>query len=124
MTHEDLAASIVPGWDFIGNDPDPTDENGHGTHVAGIAAAISNNRKGIVSPAGGAKIMPVRVLDASGSGDIVNVSDGIRYAADHGADIINLSLGSTGETRTLRLAVEYAQSQGCLVVGAGGSNAA
>jgi thermitase len=122
LTHEDLGASIVKGWDFIGNDPDPTDENGHGTHVAGIAAAISDNWVGIASPAGGAKIMPIRVLDANGRGTVLEVSDGIRYAADNGADIINLSLGGTGETVTMRMAVEYAQSKGCLVVASAGNN--
>ena len=122
LTHEDLAASIVPGWDFIGNDSDPTDENGHGTHVAGIAAAINNNGKGISSPAGGAKIMPVRVLNASGSGDVLSISDGIRFAADHGADFINMSLGGTGQTMTMRLAVEYALAKGCLIVGSAGNN--
>ena len=122
MSHEDLSASIVPGWDFVGHDPDPTDEHGHGTHVAGISAAISNNGVGIASPAGGAKIMPVRVLDASGQGTVIGVSDGIRYAADNGADIINLSIGGDTDTFTLRSAVEYAINKGCLVVAAAGND--
>ena len=122
LTHEDLAGNILAGWDFIDNDSDPKDENGHGTHVAGIAAALCNNGKGIASPAGGAKILPVRVLNAGGSGDVLSISDGIRYAADKGADIINLSLGGVGDTRTLRLAVEYAQSRGCLLVASAGNN--
>jgi thermitase len=122
LTHEDLAASIVAGWDFVGNDPDPTDEHGHGTHVAGIAAAICDNGIGIASPAGGAKIMPVRVLNAAGQGSVINISDGIRYAADHGADIINMSLGGGGNTVTMRLAIEYAQSKGCLVVASAGND--
>ncbi|MCL1816742.1 MAG: S8 family serine peptidase [Clostridiales bacterium] len=122
LTHEDLAASIVPGWDFVGNDPDPSDEYGHGTHVAGIAAALCDNRVGIASPAGGAKIMPVRVLNANGSGTVLDISEGIYYAADHGADIINMSLGGKGDTVTMRNAVNYALDKGCLIVAAAGND--
>jgi len=87
-THEDLAASIIAGYDFVDNDPYPIDMNGHGTHVAGIAAAICSNGKGIASPAGGAKIMPVRVLAADGYGTSEQVAAGIYFAANNGAHII------------------------------------
>ena len=122
LTHEDLAASIIPGYDFIDNDTTPTDLNGHGTHVAGIAAAVSNNAKGIASVAGGAKIMPVRVLDASGSGTSLQLANGITYAADNGADIINMSLGSDINSQMIENAVKYAQDKGCLIVAASGND--
>lgn len=125
MTHEDLAASITEEkWDYIADNSNPSDMNGHGTHVAGIAAAICDNNRGVASPAGGAKIMPVRVLDANGEGGLTGIANGIYFAANNGADIINLSLGSPTPTKTLTDAVEYAQSKGCLVVAAAGNDGA
>ncbi|MCL1808142.1 MAG: S8 family serine peptidase [Clostridiales bacterium] len=122
LTHEDLAESIIPGYDFVDLDADPTDMHGHGTHVAGIAAAINNNGKGIASPAGGAKILPVRVLGADGRGNSLQVADGIYYAAEKGADIINMSLGSNAYSSVIDAAVRYAQGKGCLVIAASGND--
>ena len=122
LSHEDLAASIVPGYDFFDADQDPSDMNGHGTHVAGIAASINNNQKGIASPAGGAKILPVRVLGPNGKGDGVQVANGIYYAADRGAQIINVSFGSTTSSIAVKNAVEYAQAKGCLIVASAGND--
>ncbi|MCL1808144.1 MAG: S8 family serine peptidase [Clostridiales bacterium] len=123
LTHEDLAASISEKkWDFIDDDSNPSDLHGHGTHVAGIAAAICDNSRGIASPAGGAKIMPVRVLDAGGEGSLIGVASGIRYAADNGADVINMSLGSYMDVQTMRDAVNYALAKGCLVVASAGND--
>src|SRR4051794_18657496 len=95
--HEDLQGQLVAGRDFVQspNDDTPQDENGHGTHVSGIIAAAANNGKGIEGVAPGARIMPIRVLDANGVGDADTVAKGINWAVDHGANVINLSLGGT-----------------------------
>ena len=92
MKHEDLEGAFVKGRDFVDDDNDPSDGFGHGTHVAGIAAARANNHIGIAGVAPGAKIMPVRVLDTNGNGTNGDVDAAIRWATDHGADVINLSL--------------------------------
>ena len=108
------------------------DENGHGTHVAGIAAAITNNGIGIAGVAPGAKILPVRVLDAEGSGTSDQIAKGISYAADKGAHVINLSLGFlsgvgevvkiTGGLEPIYAAIKYAQDKGAVVVVAAGND--
>jgi subtilisin family serine protease len=132
LHHPDLAAKVVPGKDLTPAKDQgcagPQDENGHGTHVAGIAAASTNNGIGVAGTAPAARIMPVRVLDASGSADDPTVIAGIRYAADHGAKVINLSLGGeppASETPQLNgpiaKAVGYAYSKGALVVAAAGN---
>jgi subtilisin family serine protease len=121
LGHPDLAAKIVPGFDFVNGDPVPQDDNGHGTHVAGIAAAITNNGAGVAGVSWGARIMPVKVLDASGSGTFANVAAGIVWAADHGAQVINLSLGADSASSVLEDAVNYAYSKGVILVAAAGN---
>jgi subtilisin family serine protease len=120
LAHPDLAAKIVPGWDFVNDDDDPQDDHGHGTQVSGVAAATSNNSIGIAGVSWGAKIMPVKVLNDANWGTVSNVAAGITYAADNGADIINLSLGKRllPDPDTLKQAVDYAQGKGCLLVAA------
>ncbi len=120
--HEDLQASIVPGYNFINNNNNPVDGHGHGTHVAGIAAAITNNGKGIAGVAGGAKIMPIKVMNDSGSGDYASIINGIKYAADHGAKVISMSLGGPGFSQAMQDAVDYATSRGASVVAASGNS--
>ena len=120
--HPDLAAKIVPGYDFIDSDGDPHDLNGHGTHVAGIAAAVTNNGVGVAGMAWGAKIMPVRVLDAAGNGSTTDVAAGIGWAQIMGAQIINLSLGGPSGSQTLLDAITSAHNAGILVVAAMGNN--
>lgn len=111
----------VRGWDFTADDNKPLDENGHGTHVAGIVAAAQNNY-GATGIAHDAKIMPIRVLDDAGDGDFSRLARGIYYAVDNGADIINLSVG--GEYNySVRAAIAYANSNGVLVVAATGNGA-
>jgi len=110
----------VRGWDFVGNDNNPMDENEHGTHVAGIIAARDDGA-GITGVAPNATIMPVRVLDASGSGSYANVAAGIRYAVDNGANVINLSL-SGGFSSDIQSAVEYAAQHNVVVVMAAGNS--
>ncbi len=110
------------GWDFIGNDNDPSDTNNHGTHVAGTIAG-SRNGFGVTGIAYNATIMPVRVLGGNGSGSHFSVAQGIRYAADNGADIINLSLGG-GFSSLIQDAVRYAFNAGSVVVMASGNDGA
>lgn len=118
---EDLKNSIVPGYDFVNNDLNTTDGQGHGTHVSGIAAAVVNNGVGIAGIAGGSKIMPVKVLDDSGSGSISNIILGIKYAVDHGAQVISMSLGGSGTSSAMQDAINYATNHGVEVVAASGN---
>ncbi|MBN8541037.1 MAG: S8 family serine peptidase [Deltaproteobacteria bacterium] len=130
-THPDLIdnrfqnAGGNNGFDFVNNDDNPTDDNGHGTHVAGIVGARANNAIGVTGVMGTrVKIMGVKVLDAAGSGAPANIVNGIRYAADQGAHVLNLSLGGQFTSTALRDAVAYAVSRGTVVViAAGNSNA-
>ena len=85
------SGQFVPGYDFVGHDPFPLDENGHGTHVAGTIAEKTDNRIGLTGLAYGARLMPVRVLDRNGRGDAANIAKGIRFAVAHGANVINMS---------------------------------
>ena len=120
--HQDLAGSVLPGKDFVNSGGDGrVDPNGHGTHVAGIIAAHVNNGLGIAGAAPGVRILPIRVLDANGSGVASNVAKGIIWAADHGARVINLSLGG-GQAPGVEQAIRYANSRRAVVVAAGGNN--
>lgn len=113
---------FVPGYDYVNNDADPIDDNGHGTHVAGTVAQSTNNGVGVVGVAFNSCLMPVKVLGATGSGTYANVALGIRYAADNGAKVINLSLGGTASGITLSDAVAYAYGKGATVVAACGNS--
>ncbi|MEM8733197.1 MAG: S8 family serine peptidase [Planctomycetota bacterium] len=112
----------VSGYDFVDRDANPNDGNGHGTHVAGTVAA-SNNGVGATGVAPDAKILPVRVLGNNGSGSTRSVAEGIRYAADLGAQVINLSLGG-GYSQAVAAAVNYANSLGSIVIAAAGNEGA
>ena len=101
LDHPDLVGRLLPGHDFVNHDPHPQDDAGHGTMVAGIIAADANNGRGVTGVAGSASILPVKVLDSSGSGDDATIANGITWATDHGADVINLSLGGPGDSATL-----------------------
>lgn len=122
----DLAqTNFVPGYDFVNNDSHPNDDNRHGTHVAGTVAQSTNNSLGVAGVAFNTSLMPVKVLDSRGSGTYANVASGIRFAADNGAKVINLSLGGTADSLTLKDAVVYAYSKGATIVAAcGNSNSA
>lgn len=128
MTHPDLVAHLrTDGYDFSGEDSDPSDENGHGTNVAGIIAATVNNAEGIAGLAPDVSILPVRVMNAEGYGSDNDIARGIRYAADQGAQVINLSLGATvsdeePESLPVSDAIRYAQEKGALVVVAAGND--
>ncbi|MEH2144939.1 S8 family peptidase [Nostoc sp.] len=109
------------GWNFADQNNNTLDNNGHGTHVSGTIAG-ENNNYGVTGIAYDAKIMPVKVLDESGSGSFNSISKGIRYAVDNGANVINLSLGGPYSNSTLESAIDYASSKGVIVVMAAGND--
>ncbi|MBA2282447.1 MAG: S8 family serine peptidase, partial [Acidimicrobiia bacterium] len=147
LAHPDLGTKVIGGADCVGHDDSPTgcvdgaasDDAGHGTHVAGIAAAVTDNGTGVAGVAPMARLLSVRVLslpdrctsgdqpDCDASGTEADVAEGVRWAADHGADVINLSLGSVtqeviGPGHELTAALEYAWSVGAIPVVAGGND--
>lgn len=115
--HEDLTGKVIKGKDYVDNDDDPDDPHSHGTHVAGIAAASSNNGKGVAGVSWGSKILAVRTIGGAG---YVAFAAGVRYAADNGAKVINYS-GSGIDSNTKHDAVKYAVNKGCLFVCAAGN---
>lgn len=119
--HPDLSSRIIAGRDFVDGDTNPHDLNGHGTHCAGIAAAVTDNGIGVAGMDWQARIMAVRVLDSSGSGWMSDIVDGITWAHEHGADVISLSLGGPQDSQTLQDAVTAAYNGGSLVVAAMGN---
>ncbi|MBN2027265.1 MAG: peptidase S8, partial [Actinobacteria bacterium] len=120
-THQDLEGKCTAGYNYVDRNSDPMDDHGHGTHVAGIAAAAGNNSTGVAGTDWKARIMPIKVLDAQGSGYDSDVAAGIRYAADHGAEVINMSLGGPDYSYTLSEAVNYAHNKGVVIVAASGN---
>jgi type VII secretion-associated serine protease mycosin len=126
--HPDLTENVLPGRSFSGSVelPDGTDidASGHGSHVAGIIASVANNGIGGSGVAPNAKILPIKVLDQSGQGDARDVAAGVRYAADSGAKVINLSLGGATESSSLTQAITYANDKGAIVVAAAGNGGA
>ena len=125
-THQDLQGRLVPGYDFVQNDAVPQDGDGHGTHVTGIAGAATDNGVGIASVAPDAKLMPIRVLDDNGGGLADDAAKGVDFAIEHGADVINLSLGPevpiAGAGGELERAVKRALDRGLVVAAAAGNN--
>jgi len=119
----DLANTIfLPGWDFINSDGHPNDDNRHGTHITGIIAQSTNNLIGGAGVAFQSSIMPVKVLDNTGSGDVSVIVDGIYYAINNGAQIINLSFGSIADpSSTEEEAINYAVENGILVICSAGN---
>ena len=118
--------AFVAGYDFVDDDPYPIDANGHGTHVAGTIAEGTNNRIGAAGIAYGARIMPVRTLDAAGDGDAVTIARGIWYAVRHHADVINMSLEfgtniGARDVPEVLAALRYARSHGVLVTTVAGN---
>ncbi len=120
-SHSDLSNRVLSGVDYVAPGTSASDESGHGTHVAGIIAAVQNNSRGIAGMAPSSKILPVRVLDRNGSGTTANVAKGILYAASHGAKVINLSLATTSQSTAMQAAVADAISKNVLVVAAAGN---
>ena len=119
--HSDLAGKCVAGYNFVARNSNPMDDHGHGTHVAGIAAAASNNSVGVAGVDWGVRIMPLKVLDSQGSGYDSDLAAAIHYAADRGVKVINMSLGSSEDSYTLNEAVNYAYNKGVTMVSAAGN---
>lgn len=128
--HPDLMAQMWRssagkyGKDFVNNDDDPMDDNvdGHGTHVAGLAAAVSSNNRGVSGIFGfHAKIMAIKALGADGEGDLAEVLNGIQFAKDNGAKVINMSIGGEGENAALQSALASVVASGVVVVTAAGN---
>ncbi|MCW2831823.1 MAG: hypothetical protein JWP31_2515 [Aeromicrobium sp.] len=120
--HPDLYGAVLSGYDFVNPGTPATDQNGHGTHVAGVVAARADNGRGIAGLARRARILPVRVLGADGSGDTAAVAKGIVWAVNHGAQVINLSLASAFSDSASKAAVAYAISRRVVVVAAAGNS--
>lgn len=118
--HPDLQGNLLPGWNFIKNHNDPTDGNGHGTHVTGILVA-TNNDIGVVGVCPSAKVRPIKALDDKGNGNLKNVAAAVRWAADNGCDFIQLSLGAPVPVPHVREAIQYAASKGCIAFVAAGN---
>ncbi|MEZ4313904.1 MAG: S8 family peptidase [Polyangiaceae bacterium] len=112
----------VGGWNFVANNTHANDDQGHGSHVAGTIAQSTNNGRGVTGLAFHASLMPVKVLNEDGWGTTADVADGIRWAADHGAHVINLSLGGPRNSKILEDAVKHALSKGSIVVAAAGNS--
>lgn len=121
-SHPDLASRMVPGWNFYDNNSNTSDVHGHGTGVAGAAAATLNNATGVASIAGNARIMPVRIADANAWATWSTVAQGLTWAADKGARVANISYNGVAGSSSVRSAAQYMQSKGGVVVVAAGNN--
>ena len=120
-THPDLAAKIVPGYNTYDGTSDTQDVYGHGTLVAGAAAAIGGNGEGIASPAWQNAIMPMRVTDTAGFAYTSTLADALTWATDHGARVLNMSFGGVAASSTILSASQYAMNHGAVVVAAAGN---
>lgn len=118
----DVAGQFVSGWDFVNSDSNPIDDAGHGTRVTGIMAARIGNGTGLAGWCPGCRYMPVKVLGSSATGSYSAFIAGLTWAADHGADVINMSLGGWSDSQALRDAVAYARARGAVVVAAAGND--
>lgn len=119
----DLASTqFVAGYDFINNDAHANDDHSHGTHVAGTIAQSTNNARGTAGVAFDASVMPIKVLGRDGSGSYAAIASGIRWAADQGAQVINMSLGGSSGSQTLEDALAYAHGKGVTIIAAAGNN--
>lgn len=114
---------FVEGYDFVNDQIPATDDVGHGTHVAGTIAQTTNNNYGVAGIAYQAKIMPLKVL-GPGGGTVADIAEAIRFAADHHAQVINLSLGGTESSRLMKEAIRYAYDRGVVLVAAAGNEGA
>lgn len=123
LNHPDLKENVIAGYDFVNNDSEPMDDNGHGTLVAGVIVARGDNNEGIAGVSWYSKIMPIKITNKEGIGDYFTLAQGIIYAVDNGARIINLSIGGYAYSELLKEAVDYGLNGGCvLVAGVGDKN--
>lgn len=121
LTHPDLQSNLVSGVNLLGSGK-PQDDNGHGTSVAGVIAAVGNNKQGVAGISWSAKLMPIKALDARGYGDEDKLGAGIMYAVDHGADIVVMSVGLYRYSNYMQDIVDYAEDKGVLLVAATGND--
>jgi len=122
-SHSDLAGQLVPGTSILDGSAGTTDPNGHGTAMAGIIAAATDNGQGIAGVGyAGVKVMPITVLDAAGQGQDSDIILGVMYAVDHGADVINMSFSNPGYSSALQAAIDYAWAHNVVVVAATGND--
>ena len=112
---------FVKGYDFVNDKADASDDSGHGTHVAGTIAQSTNNGYGVTGIAYQAKIMPLKVLSGSGGGTVADIAEAIKFAADNGADVINMSLGGGGASNLMEEAIKYAHSKDVVIIAAAGN---
>ncbi|WP_445634911.1 Peptidase S8 [Nostoc sp. DSM 114161] len=115
---------FVKGYDFVNDKEKADDDNGHGTHVAGTIAQATNNKYGVAGIAYEASLMPLKVLSAYGGGTVADIAEAIKFAADKGADVINMSLGGGGESKLMKEAIEYAHRKGVVIIAAAGNESA
>ncbi|GFN30358.1 S8 family peptidase [Paenibacillus xylaniclasticus] len=120
--HPDLQGRLVKGTNIVTEDEAPEDDVGHGTHVSGIIAASVNNGEGVAGLSWYNKIMPVKVLDSSGAGSTYSVAQGVIWATDHGAKVINMSLGNYAQADFLHDAIKYAFDHDVVLVAASGND--
>ncbi|MDZ7959662.1 MAG: S8 family peptidase [Aulosira sp. DedQUE10] len=112
---------FVKGYDFVNDREEAKDDNGHGTHVAGTIAQATNNKYGVAGIAYEANLMPLKVLNDYGGGTVADIAEAIKFAADKGADVINMSLGGGGESQLMKQAIDYAHNKGVVIVAAAGN---
>lgn len=122
LNHPDLKNRLTEGYNMIENNNYPDDDNGHGTHVAGIIAAETNNQEGAAGITWYNKIMPVKAMEAEGYGTSFDIAKGIVWAVDHGADVINLSLGNYQTSKVMKEAVNYAYKNDVVIITAAGND--
>jgi subtilisin family serine protease len=120
-SHPDLAGRVVPGRNVRERNANTRDDIGHGTHVAGVIGALGNNGVGVAGVSWGVRLMPIKITDRFGDASILGAAEGIRWATDNGARIINLSFGGLDDSQTVRLAVRDARSRGVLLTAAAGN---
>jgi subtilisin family serine protease len=121
-SHPDLSAKLLPGYNFLNGTTDTHDVQGHGTKVAGSAAAIGNNGKGVAGVAWTNAIIPLVVVDSTGSASYSTIASAITYAVDHGIKVINISIAGSSASSSLENAVNYAWSKGAMVLAGTGNN--
>ncbi|MBW4673111.1 MAG: S8 family peptidase [Desmonostoc geniculatum HA4340-LM1] len=112
---------FVKGYDFVNDTEEAKDDHGHGTHVAGTIAQATNNKYGVAGIAYEASLMPLKVLNSYGGGTVADIAEAIKFAADKGADVINMSLGGGGESKLMKEAIDYAHRKGVVIVAAAGN---
>jgi thermitase len=122
LDHPEFQGKLVKGYNFVDPNSLPYDDVGHGTHVAGVIGALTNNNEGVAGITWFNKIMPIKVLDSSGTGSTYDVAQGIIWAVDHGAKVINLSLGNYAEAAFLHDAVKYAYERDVMLIAATGND--